>query len=155
MKTVLRFDVTLTPMLADGLLSGLSAYATTVHGVRPPATLWLQLCDGRILRVDVEMHDLRDWEEIGTFKFEIVSAENSPEMVRLPLSWSQVREVKKLVYTSDECEAECGFTLCTSSGDQLVIAAGADVYTLAIKAPFYSLPFTPENDFTVYIKKDF
>lgn len=78
-----------------------------------------------------------------------------PEMVSLPAPWSEVREVQKLVDNSDEYEAECGFALCTSSGDQLAVVPGADVYTLAIQAPFHPLPFTPENDLTAYLRKAF
>jgi hypothetical protein len=101
------------------------------------------------------MHDLRGWEEIGTLAFDVVSSNDVPEMVSLPTSWSEVREVQKLVYNSNECEAECGFALRTSSGDQLAVVPGADVYTLAIQAPFHSLPFTPENDLTAYLRKAF
>ncbi|MCY0913330.1 hypothetical protein [Massilia antarctica] len=155
MKNILCFDVALAPSLAAGLCSGLSAYATNVPKVGPPSTLWLQLCDGRTVRVDVEMHDLSGWEEIGTLTFNVVSADDVPEMASLPASWSDVREVQKLVYNSNECVAECGFVLCTSSGDQLAVVPGADVYTLAIKAPFHSFPFTPENDLTAYVRKAF
>lgn len=155
MKNVLCFDVASAPALAAGLRSGLSAYATNVPKVGPPSTLWLRLCDGRTLRVGVDMHDLSGWEEIGTLTFEVVSSDDVPEMVSLPASWSEVREVQKLVYNSDECEAECGFALFTSSGDHLAVVPGADVYTLAIQAPFHALPFTPENDLTAYIRKDF
>ncbi len=153
MKNVLSFDVAPAPALAAGLSSGLSAYATNVPKVGLPSTLWLRLCDGRILRVSVDMHDLSGWEEIGTLTFEVVSADDAPEMVSLPASWTEIREVQKLVYNSNECEAECGFSLCTSNGDQLVVVPGADVYTLAIQAPFHPLPFTPENDLTAYLCK--
>ncbi len=155
MRNVWCFDVARAPALAAGLSSGLSAYATNVPKLGPPATLWLRLCDGRTLRVGVAMHDLGGWEEVGTLTFEVVSADDAPEMVSLPGSWSVVREIKKLVYNSDECVAECGFTLCTSGGDQLAVVPGADVYTLAIQAPFYPLPFTPESDLNAYLRKSF
>lgn len=155
MKKVLCFGVASVPSLATGLCSGLSAYAVNVPRVGPPATLWLRLGDGRTLRVGVDMHDLGDWEEIGTLTFELANSEDVPELVSLPSSWLAVREVQKLVYNSDDCEAECGFALCTSSGDELTVVPGADVYTLAIEAPFLSLPFTPENDLTAYLRKAF
>lgn len=101
------------------------------------------------------MHGIGGWEEIGTLTFEVVNADDAPEMVSLPLSWSEVRRIQKLVYLSDEYEAECGFMLCTGNGDDLIVVPGADVYTLAIKAPFYWLPFTPENDLAAYVCKDF
>jgi hypothetical protein len=155
MKNVLCFDVASAPALTAGLSSGLSAYATNVTKIGPPTTLWLRLCDGRTLRVNVDMHDLSGWEEIGTLTFEVVGADDPPEMVNLPTSWSEVREIQKLVYNSDECEAECGFTLCSRSGDQLAVVPGADIYTLAIQAPFYPSLFTPENDLTAYHRKAF
>ena len=155
MKSVLCFDVASAPALAAALSSGLRAYATNVPKVGPPATLWLRLCDGRTLRVGVDMHNLSGWEEIGTLTFEVVSAHDSPEMVSLPASWTEVREIQKLVYDSDECEAECGFILYTSGGDQLAVLPGADPYTLAIQAPFHLLPFTPENDLNAYHRKAF
>lgn len=155
MKSILCFDSTSTPALFAGLASGLSAFATNVPRVGAPATLWLRLCDGRILRVGVDMHDLSGWEEIGTLTFEVVGADDSPEMVNLPSSWSEVLEIQKLIYISDEVEAECGFTLCTFKGDQLTVLPGADVYTLAIQASFSTLPFVPENDLTAYHRKAF
>jgi len=155
MKKVLCFDVASAPSLSAGLHSGLSAYATNVPKVGPSTTLWLRLCDGRTLRVGVEMHDLSGWEEIGTLRFEVVSAEDAPEMISLPAPWSVVRAVQKLVYDSDECEAECGFALCTANGDLLTVVPGADVYTLAIEAPFRQQRFTPENYLTAYIRKEF
>jgi len=154
-QNVLNFDEAYIPSLTKGLCSGLSAYATNVPKVGPPTTLWLHLCDGQTFRIGVKMHDLSGWEEIGTLTFEVVDSGDVPEMVSLPSSWSDVREVQKLIYSSDECEAECGFVLCTSSGDQLAVVPGADVYTLAIKAPFHPLPFRPENDFTAYVRKAF
>ena len=155
MKRILSFDVASAPALAVGLCSGLSAYATDVPNVGTPSTLWLRLCDGRTLRVSVDMHDLSGLEEIGTLSFEVVSADDVPEMVNLPGSWADVREVQKLVYSSDECEAECGFALCTSSGDQLTVVPGADVYALAIEAPFRQRPFAPENDLAAYSREAF
>lgn len=155
MKSVLNFDVTSAPSLADGLRSGLSAYSMNVPKVGPPTTLWLRLCDGRTLRVGVEMHDLSNWEEIGTLTFEVVNTNDVPQMVSLPETWSGMQEVQKLVYDSGECKAECGISLFTRNGDQLVVVPGADVYTLAIKAPFHSLPFTPENDLAAYVRKAF
>ncbi|MEO7496843.1 MAG: hypothetical protein ABIT83_07320, partial [Massilia sp.] len=113
------------------------------------------LCDGRTIRVGVEMHDLSGWEEIGTLTFEVVDEADTPKMVSLPATWSNVRSLHQLVYMSDECEAQCGFVVCTNSGDQLVVLPGADVYTLAIQAPFYPQPFAPENDLTAYLSKDF
>jgi hypothetical protein len=155
MKKVLCFGVASVSSLAAGLCSGLIAYAVNAPRVGPPATLWLRLGDGRTLRVGVDMHDLDDWEEIGTLTFELANAEDVPQSVSLPSSWLDVRDVQKLVYNLDNCEAECGFALCTSSGDQLTVVPGADVYTLAIAAPFLSLPFTPENDLAAYLRKAF
>lgn len=155
MKGMWRFDMNSAPSLVSALASGLCAYATNVPKVGPPATLWLRLCDGRTIRVGVEMHNLTGWEEIGTLTFEIVEEVDVPHMTPLSPSWSNVRAIQKLVYMSDECDAECGFVLCTKSGDQLVVLPGADVYTLAIQAPFYPQPFKPENDLTAYLRKEF
>lgn len=155
MKDILQFDTVLAPSLAEGLRSGLSAYATNTHAHGLPSTLWLRLGDGRALKVGVEMHDLVGWEEIGTLTFEIVSANNLPAMTNLPASWSQVRSIHKLIFISDECEAECGFVLRTNDADELSVVPGADVYTLAIKSPFHPLPFSPENDLSAYLLSDF
>lgn len=155
MKKVLKFEVASAPSLFTGLLSGLLAYATDAPKVGPSTTLWLQLRDGRMLRVRSDMHDLSGWEEIGTLTFELVREGEGTEMTGLPESWSAVRTIEKLVYDSEECEAECGFALHTMSGDVLLVLPGADVYTLAIKAPFFLQPFFPENDLEAYIRKEF
>lgn len=154
-KDVLCFDLTSAPSLITGLCSGLCAYATNDPMVGASTTMWLRLGDGRILRIGVEMHDLSDWEEIGTLTFEIVGASDAPEMVSLPAAWSKVQKVYKLVYNSEECEAGCGFSLLTKNGDQLVVVPGADVYTLAIQASFYTKPFTLENDLAEYLRQSF
>ena len=82
------------------------------------------------------------------------SEKDAPEMVSLSAHWSDVREVQKLVYISDECEAESGFSLRTTSGDLLTVVPGADAYTLAIEASFYQKSFTPENDLVAYVRKE-
>lgn len=100
------------------------------------------------------MHDLADWEEVGTLTFEIVSPADAPEMVPLPEPWLHVQDVQKLVFVSEECDAESGFSLSTMGGETLTVLPAADVYTLAIQASFYSQPFNPENDLLVYLRKE-
>jgi hypothetical protein len=153
MKNVFCFEGFSTAILATALSGGLTAYGVNTPKVGPPATLWLRLSDGRTLRVGVNMHDLADWEEIGTLTFEIVEPKDAPELIDLAASWLDVQDVHKLVYLSEECEAESGFSLSTTCGETLTVLPGADVYTLAIEAPFYLKPFNPENDVPVYARK--
>jgi hypothetical protein len=155
MKKILLFDGISSSLLFSSLRNGLSAYATNATNNLPPSTLWLRLCGGDILRIGVEMHDLSGWEEIGTLAADFVDEESAPEMIVLPVSWSCVREIQKIVYNSDECEAECGFSLCSNSGDEFIVVPEANVCMLAIKAPFYQRPFKPEHDLTAYIRKPF
>lgn len=154
-RKVLRFNWATAPSLAAGLRSGLIGYATNITKTELPATLWLRTCDGQTFRIGVEMHDQSDWEEIGTLKFQGGNLMDFPEMVNLPASWSKVNDVQKLVLKSDEYEAECGFLLFASDGEKLVVLPGADIYTLAIKAPFYSGLFKPESDLAAYICEAF
>ncbi|UUZ47091.1 hypothetical protein LP420_26695 [Massilia sp. B-10] len=98
----------------------------------------------------VAMHDLANWEEIGTLIFEIAADGDLPQMEQLPEYWGDVLALQKLVHISNECEAESGFVLLTRNGDQLVVLPGADVCTLAIQAPFYPRKFEPERDLTEY-----
>jgi hypothetical protein len=154
MATMLNFDVVGVPSIAEALRCGVTGYATNESVIGPPATLWLRLGNGQLLRVGVEMHDLLGWEEIGTLTFEIVGSQGVPEMVDVPVAWLDVQAVQKLVYVSEECEAESGLTLRTTNGETLTILPGAEVYTLAIEAPFYPKPFNPENDLSVYVRKD-
>ncbi len=155
MKKRIHFDVESLHSIANALQSGLIAYAINTPKVGPPTTLWLHMRNGLVLKVTVAMHDLRDWEEIGTLRFDMVDIDDAPKMTALPLSWLKIRDVQKLIFDSDECEAECGFSLYTCDGNQLVVVPGADVYTLAIRAPFYLLIFNPENDLDEYISKSF
>jgi hypothetical protein len=101
------------------------------------------------------MHDIGNWDEIGTLYFAFVDSTDAPPLVHLPSSWAHLLEPLKLVYDSDECEAECGLLLATESGDQLAVVPGAFVYTLAIKAPFAQLPFSPETDLSDYVRRPF
>ncbi|EJN03274.1 hypothetical protein [Herbaspirillum sp. YR522] len=155
MKNVLSFDVDNASALSDALNNGLQAYATDCPRSGLPTTLWLQLCNGRTLRIRPEMHDLSGWNEIGTLTFEEVGLADAPEMTRLPVSWADVQSVQKLIYKSNECEAECGLAVNTTSGDTLIVVTGADVYTLAIEAPFHHQVFTPENDLITYFREEF
>ncbi|NHZ42967.1 hypothetical protein [Massilia aquatica] len=82
------------------------------------------------------MHDLSDWEEIGTLTFEVVSAADTPEMVALPVVWSDIRLIHKLMHVSDEYLAESGFALTAMNGELLTVLPAADICTLAIRRPF-------------------
>jgi hypothetical protein len=154
MKQMFSFDIASAPSLESGLRGGLTGYATDSPHTGP-TKLWLSLCDGRTLRIGVHMHDIGNWDEIGTLYFAIVDVTDAPPLAQLPSSWAHVLAPQKLVYDSDECEAECGLLLTTESGDQLAVVPGAFVYTLAIKAPFAQLPFSPETDLSDYERRPF
>jgi hypothetical protein len=155
LKKVICFETRSAPSLTIGLLSGLLAYTVDLPKFGSSTTLWLQLRDGRTVRVRPEMHNLKEWEEIGTLSFEVVGPADSPEMIALPAVWSEIRAIEKLVYHSVECSADCGLILYTMSGDSLIVLPGADVYTLAIQAPFFQLQFSPENNLTSYAHQNF
>ncbi|NHZ32465.1 hypothetical protein [Massilia rubra] len=155
LNELLVFDVSSAPSLSTGLRSGLTAYAVNIPQVGPPSSLWLRLCDGRTLRVGVEMHDLMDWEEIGTLTFEIVKVADTPAMACLPAAWSNVLQIDKLVHVSDECQAESGFCLTATNGEPLMVLPAADICTLAIQAPLYYNSFNPENGLADYVRSDF
>lgn len=99
------------------------------------------------------MHDLSGWNEVGTLVFEAVEATEAPQFVDLPSSWMQIISIDVLFFDSDECMAECGILLCNTLGETLTVLPGADVFTLAIQAPFCALPFFPENDISKYGRK--
>lgn len=156
-KKNLRFHFASETSLSTILHNGFISYSVDVPKFGMPTTLELGLSDGRVLRVRAEMHDLSGWNEIGTLTFEVESIkdENEPKMITLPVAWSKVSKVEKLIYKSDECIAESGFTICTASGESFTVLPGANVYTLAIDAPFLSIPFEPENDFKFYLRERF
>jgi hypothetical protein len=156
-KKKLQFHFPSETSLSTVLHNGFISYSVDVPKFGMPTTLWLGLSDGRVLRVRAEMHDLSGWDEIGTLTFDVTSTKdkNEPKMIALAASWSKVSEVEKLIYKSDECVAESGFTMRTATGESLTVLPGANVYTLAIDSPFLPLLFEPENDFKVYHREKF
>lgn len=153
MKEIFRFETPNLSSLPTLLGRGIRAYATDEKGARSVTTLWLLLNDGACLRIRSKMHDLSGWDEIGTLVFEVVEVTEAPQFVDLPTSWMQVISIEALIFDSDECTAECGIMLHNTLGEILTVLPGADVYTLAIQAPFCSLAFSPENDIPRYFRR--
>ena len=115
-------------------------------------TLWRS--DGTGLRLYSQMHDVAERTEVGVLNFELVSSPQPDETIADALSAFQGQiAVSKLVIRESDTTAESGVILKASSGDEIVIVAGARPYLLAVLG-VVSLPhiFEPEYPIERYTR---
>lgn len=94
------------------------------------ATLWRS--DGTGLRLFTEMHDVAVRTEVGVLNFERVSAPRPGETFVDVESFQDRIIASKLLIHESGTSAESGVVLKASSGDEIVIVAGAYPYSLAV-----------------------
>lgn len=121
-----------------------------------PRSLTLWRSDKTGLRLYTEMHDVAERREVGVLSFEHVSAPSAVEIFTDAAPAFQ-REIKlsKLIVQDSGMSAESGVVLATSTGDELVIVAGAYPYSLAVKGlnlPSMSTVFNPEYPLDQYVR---
>lgn len=105
---------------------------TAAHGRPITLTLWRH--DGTGLRIRARMHDIADRIEIGVLDFSLADSADADEtFVDLPSSFSGPIQVSRLIIIEAGMTAESGVVLETSDGNRIVVTAGANPYTLAVK----------------------
>jgi hypothetical protein len=121
-----------------------------------PRSLTLWRPDKTGLRLYTEMHDVAERREVGVLSFEHVSAP-SPIDIFTDVAPAFQREItlSKLIVQDSGIKAESGVVLATSTGDELVIVAGAYPYSLAVKGlNLLAMPnvFNPEYPLDRYVR---
>ncbi len=118
-----------------------------------PNSLTLWRSDGTGLRLHTEMHDVALKREVGVLNFEHVSALRPGETLVDIASFQDRIVVSKLLIHESGTSAESGVVLKASSGEEIVIVAGAYPYSLAILG-VASIPhiFEPEYPIDLYTR---
>jgi hypothetical protein len=135
-----RDDTSLALKLAAGI-EGLYL-RTAAHGAPISVTLWQE---GSGLEIRSNMHDLGPRFEIGVLEFlPVQRIFSSDTQIDIPKSFKEHLRVGKLVITELDVTAESGITLENSRGEQIVIVAGSNPYTLSIRGTSFGAEFQPE-----------
>ena len=122
------------------------------HGTPMYVTLWR--ADGTGMRMHSEMHDLAERIEVGVLTFNVVSAPSEHEtFVDVASTFGQGVTVAKLIIHESGENIESGVVLGATSGDEIVIVAGAFPFHLAVNG-LLSMPyrFDPEYPIGRYMR---
>jgi hypothetical protein len=131
--------------LAAELAAGIDCLyvRTAAHGAPISITLWKGEHSG--LEIRSKMHDIGKRLEIGVLEFtKVRTIRISDVRIDIRKSFNEHLKVEKLLIVESDVTAESGITLENSSGEQIVIVAGANPYTLSIRAPAVGTEFQPE-----------
>jgi hypothetical protein len=150
MKDTFLFVLSGLDSLFSVLKVGLKGYSTDYKQIGGTTTVHLFLTTGEIVKISSEMHDIDSWNEIGSLVFEMVQDCPYSKMIPLDPAWKSLASVEKLVLEREEFVAESGIILRSESDETLLVVASANVYTLAVQAPFARDEFLPENDLSAY-----
>ena len=150
MKDVFLFVLVGFNSLFKTLKVGLVGYSSDFKLIGGTTIVKLFLTNGRILKIYSEMHDLGNWNEIGSLIFEEVEGESHSKMIPLGRGWKDIASAEKLVFAREGFMAESGILLRSQAGEELLIVASANVDTLAFRAPRSLDAFLPENDLSSY-----
>lgn len=123
------------------------------HGRPISLTLWRS--DGSGIRIQSRMHDLGERIEVGVLDFSLVQSLDMGEQVfELPASFSGPIKPAKLVIMEAGVDVESGVVLESIDGQQLIVTAGANPYTLAVKGivavPNTFEPEYPLNEYSTF-----
>src|SRR5262249_49349021 len=116
-------------------------------------SLLLSREDGTGLRIAPQMHDVADRFEIGTLEFhrEASPPTSGPtERIGLPIGLRNISQINKLVVVEPTVEAESGLEVVGSSGETMIVTAGAYPCTLSIHWPGYARFDQPEYPLEQY-----
>ena len=102
------------------------------HGRPISVTLWRS--DGTGMQIQSAMHDIAERLEVGVLAFSLVDSLLPDELVvELPPAFGGPIKVTKLTIVESGVRAESGILLEASDGSQVVVVAGANPYTLAVR----------------------
>lgn len=156
MKTRINFEVTGIRSVEEELRAGIRGYSTEGNATAGRRSIIYYLVNNTILRVQAKLVTVGSWHEIGTLTISSVQEPNAiANMIPMPVSWSVVPRVEKLVLEEDAFVADCGLAIYNSANEQLLILPGAFPHTVEIAMPFFSADFNPEYDVTTYVRSPF
>lgn len=150
MKDVFPFVLIGLDSLFRALKVGLVGYSTDFKPIGGTTIVHLFLTDGQVVKTYSEMHDLGNWNEIGSLVFEAVEGEPHSKMTPLGRGWENIASAEKLVFDREAFMAESGILLRSQVGEELLIVTSANVDTLTVRAPCSRDDFLPENALSSY-----
>ncbi len=120
------------------------------HGRPVYATLWRP--DGTGLLVHSDMHDLAERIEVGVLQFGRVFAPEAQEIiVETPSAFRDRLLVIKLTIEESGTRSESGIVLQAKSGAEILIVAGAQPYSIAVRGVEWpDSTFEPEYELDRY-----
>lgn len=131
--------------LAAELAAGIDCFyvGTAAHGAPISVTLWKGDHSG--LQIRSKMHDIGVRLEVGVLEFAKVRAIGvNDTRIDLSNTFNERLKAEKLLIIELDVTVESGIVLENSHGEQIVIVAGANPYTLSIRAPSLGTEFQPE-----------
>jgi hypothetical protein len=120
------------------------------HGRPVYVTLWRP--DSTGLLVHSDMHDLAERREVGVLQFGYVFAPEAQEIIieTSPIFHGEL-SVSKLIIEESGTESESGIILRAADGQELVIVAGVNPYSVAVSGvTFPGYTFEPEYKLEQY-----
>jgi hypothetical protein len=121
---------------------------------RRPAYVTLWRSDDIGLLIHSDMHDLAERREVGVLQFSYVFRQEAQEIdVDVPTSFRGALSVSKLIIEESEMESESGVALKSEKGEEIVIVAGVNPYSIAVAGvtwPAYT--FEPEYALEQYFR---
>jgi hypothetical protein len=152
--SVISYRTSIPGRLADEFAQGFISMSLDrlPHGV--PIAIFLWRADGTGLKIQSVMYDIAERLEIGALEFSRVT-EKGRELPAfdLPEEFRVGVKAAKLVLSTSGVTADSGVLLRGSHGDELVMVAGAQPYTIAVKASFIRERFEPEYELSTYLQE--
>jgi len=122
------------------------------HGRPVYVTLWRPDETGLLIHSD--MQDVAERREVGVLQFSRVHAAETQEItIEAPSVFHENLSVSKLVIEESGMESESGLILQANSGEEIVIVAGVQPYSIAVRGvtwPEYT--FEPEYPMEQYAR---
>ncbi len=100
------------------------------------------------------------WHEVGSLNLKVIRIcePSDDDPIRNIFSFTEIKEfliasVEYLIYEDSDVYSESGLVLRSSSGEEVIIAAGVPPGSVSVQAPFSKLDFEPEFPTSDYKRK--
>lgn len=150
--TRICFENRLGVPLHDALRQGFSrlSLARVAHLRAYMVVLWRT--NGEGIEIQAQMHDIAERLEVGALVFTRAEMKTGDlETFEASADFHRGAAVSKLVLRVAGTYVESGLVLSGGAGSQLMIVAGAQPFSLAVRAPMLDEPFDPEYPISQYL----
>jgi hypothetical protein len=152
--TVIPYKISIPGRLADEFARGFKSISVERLAHGRPIAIFLWHADSEGLKVQSVMHDVAERFEVGALEFSrITGTVSEVSEFDLPGEFGVGLKASKLVLSTDGVTVESGIVLQGNRGNEMVLVAGAQPYTIAIKAPSVVEEFDPEYPLSKYSRE--